>query len=1084
MRILAIRGQNLASLARAFEVDLTREPLGAAGLFAITGPVGAGKSTLLDALCLPLFDRTPRLSGRGGPAIGDDGQDPGDWLRGNDPRGLLRRDAVEGFAEVDFVGRDGGRYRARWSVRRARRRPDGRLQEQELSLQDLERRGVVANGRRSEVLAAVEQRLGLDFQQFCRSVLLAQGEFAAFLRAAADERARLLENLTGADIYRRLSRAAHDGRRRREQQLAALQAQGQVQPLLDDAARARLEAEVAAREAEVMLHRAAVELAQRYVNWYAAAAAHHERESKATFLLQQAVQDNQAAAGRREALERRRRALPLVPRLEQVAAAQRDLAAAIAAREQAKQSAAAATAAAQRAAEALAEALAATWPGLSAPPPVVAEFERWQAPLQRFCDRDAAAATAAARVESLRVAVEAVAAKEAAAAARASDAEAVVHAAEAVVAAAAEVVAAPGWQVLPARRQRLDAEAAALARVREAVAHWQRAAQAASDAAAAHAELVQQQGLLVATFPAAVKAREVAELELQHEREALERTRTRVGLAQFRDVLRPGEPCPLCGAAEHPAPVEAHAAELDAARAAFERAEQHWRQAHEAVVREQSQRQAVERALAAAATTVATAAHNVAAAAAGFGRELVARQEALGGEEPLAPASPVDATAWLVYAESALLAQRDELSAAERAAGQARQRLDAATAAANGARDSSRSSAAALAALRTERDAAQRQLEAIVGEGQRAAASVAELAATLQPAFPPGHWQAILRQPTGLPTLQRLARLAAAQRAAAAAAAVAATALVGAGEAVQAQQASLAKANELMRLALAAADVTPSDVSEVAAVGMAELQREQAALRELDVAVERAREAVATHARLRQEHEAGGRPAIAEHDAARALADARTAATNVERERDALRSRLGADDLLRRQHQELAPRIAAATQELDVWRALDDLIGSSTGDAFAIFAQGLTLDLLLAEANTRLGELARRYRLERIPGGEMDFVVADLDLGGTRRSLQSLSGGETFLVSLALALALATLAAPRARVETLFLDEGFGTLDAQNLEAALGALDVLQAGGCQVGVISHVDGIAERIGAVVEVRPDGTGQSRVIARTH
>ncbi|MFY9343496.1 MAG: AAA family ATPase, partial [Planctomycetota bacterium] len=70
MRILAIRGQNLASLAQSFEVDLVRGPLGGTGLFAIVGPVGAGKSTLLDALCLPLFDRTPRLTGRGGVPVG------------------------------------------------------------------------------------------------------------------------------------------------------------------------------------------------------------------------------------------------------------------------------------------------------------------------------------------------------------------------------------------------------------------------------------------------------------------------------------------------------------------------------------------------------------------------------------------------------------------------------------------------------------------------------------------------------------------------------------------------------------------------------------------------------------------------------------------------------------------------------------------------------------------------------------------------------------------------------------------------------------------------------------------------------
>ena len=83
----------------------------------------------------------------------------------------------------------------------------------------------------------------------------------------------------------------------------------------------------------------------------------------------------------------------------------------------------------------------------------------------------------------------------------------------------------------------------------------------------------------------------------------------------------------------------------------------------------------------------------------------------------------------------------------------------------------------------------------------------------------------------------------------------------------------------------------------------------------------------------------------------------------------------------------------------------------------------------------------------------------------------------------ALAWALATLAAPRSRVETLFLDEGFGTLDAHHLEIALGALDSLQAKGCQVGIISHVDGIAERIGVVVDVVPEGGGQSRVRIRT-
>ncbi len=122
MRILAIRGRNLASLAVDFELDLQVPPFDKAGLFAITGPVGAGKSTLLDVVCLALFDRTPRLTGRGGAAVGSSHEEEDLRLASNDVRTILRRGTVDGAAEVDFQGRDGKRYRARWTVRRARRR--------------------------------------------------------------------------------------------------------------------------------------------------------------------------------------------------------------------------------------------------------------------------------------------------------------------------------------------------------------------------------------------------------------------------------------------------------------------------------------------------------------------------------------------------------------------------------------------------------------------------------------------------------------------------------------------------------------------------------------------------------------------------------------------------------------------------------------------------------------------------------------------------------------------------------------------------------------------------------------------------
>lgn len=154
MKILAIRGKNLASLAGEFELDFEQEPLQSAGLFAISGPTGAGKSTLLDALCMALFERTPRLFKAGGQTLPDVGEHT---VTQQDARNLLRRGTAEGYAEVDFIGTDTSVYRARWSVRRARGKADGSLQKTAMSLKqlpDLQPLG----GTNKEVLSEITQR--------------------------------------------------------------------------------------------------------------------------------------------------------------------------------------------------------------------------------------------------------------------------------------------------------------------------------------------------------------------------------------------------------------------------------------------------------------------------------------------------------------------------------------------------------------------------------------------------------------------------------------------------------------------------------------------------------------------------------------------------------------------------------------------------------------------------------------------------------------------------------------------------------------------------------------------------------------
>jgi len=206
MKILAIRLKNLASLAGPFEIDFTAEPLASAGLFAITGPTGAGKSTLLDALCLALFGAVPRLSNA---QVSAKAPDADGEISTGDPRTLLRRGTGEGYAEVDFVGIDGRRYRARWEANRAREKAGGKLQASRQSLRDIDQDQLLAS-QKVEFKTQLESVLGLNFEQFTRAVLLAQSEFSAFLKANDNERSELLEKLTDTALYTQLGRRAFD----------------------------------------------------------------------------------------------------------------------------------------------------------------------------------------------------------------------------------------------------------------------------------------------------------------------------------------------------------------------------------------------------------------------------------------------------------------------------------------------------------------------------------------------------------------------------------------------------------------------------------------------------------------------------------------------------------------------------------------------------------------------------------------------------------------------------------------------------------------------------------------------------------
>jgi len=188
MKVLRIKLKNLNSLRGFHEVDFERDPLAGAGLFAITGPTGAGKSTLLDAITLALYGKAARY----GPIPS--------------PEDMMSRHCGECMAEVQFQV-PSGTYRAEWQLHRARGKADGQSPGPKTLRYDLAGQPVTQNVRETE--AKIEELVGLDYPRFLRSALLAQGEFAQFLKAKPDERAELLESLTGTSIYSELGALAH-----------------------------------------------------------------------------------------------------------------------------------------------------------------------------------------------------------------------------------------------------------------------------------------------------------------------------------------------------------------------------------------------------------------------------------------------------------------------------------------------------------------------------------------------------------------------------------------------------------------------------------------------------------------------------------------------------------------------------------------------------------------------------------------------------------------------------------------------------------------------------------------------------------
>ncbi|WP_300181025.1 AAA family ATPase [uncultured Aliivibrio sp.] len=274
MRILSLSFSNLNSLKGEWKIDFSASPFAENGLFAITGPTGAGKTTILDAICLALYHKTPRLGG-----ISTSSNE------------IMTRGTAECSAEVEFEVK-GKAYRAFWSQRRSRGKVDGNLQSATVELAEVDSEKVLATQvkKKDDLINSIT---GLDFSRFTKSMMLSQGQFAAFLNADANDRAGLLEELTGTEIYGQISEKVHEHYTASKQKLAELKAKAEGVELLSEEDKQALIDEQA--ELQTNQKQQQVQLAewQAHVEWWIADAKNQQQ-------WQQATENNQFALDKKK----------------------------------------------------------------------------------------------------------------------------------------------------------------------------------------------------------------------------------------------------------------------------------------------------------------------------------------------------------------------------------------------------------------------------------------------------------------------------------------------------------------------------------------------------------------------------------------------------------------------------------------------------------------------------------------------------------------------------------------------------------------------------------------------------------------